>query len=1291
MKRFVLVLFVLFLGLSKSPAQVIKELQTHWWQPYGGNVNDIYRNNSTLYIAGAFSYVGPNNSYAGVLNFGDKIEPTSFKTQLNGAVKKAVPDQNGGWYVIGSFTSVFGVPRAGIARLNSDGSLHPWNPSVNASVNDIIFYNNTIYIGGTFSMVNSVTRNNICAIDTSGNLTSWIPNANSEVKVFKLFNGKLLVGGSFTNIGGQNRSRIAELDITTGNATTWNKDVNNTVWAIETAGSKIFVGGDFTGAGGSSTNRKRLACFDYDKNTLTNFNVSADATVKSILFTDGYLYVGGDFTTLNTSTQKFLSKLDTSGVGALTSFSPGITSTSGSVNTIVKVKDYIVVGGYINRNSQYGVLTYSTSGSYLADYTPKLSTSNSNQVYTISVYGDEVFIGGNFSSAGGILSQGLAAIDVVSGKPKIGDINKISSGTVNDIEVKDSLMYIAGSFSVSIGSNLAQAVAAYNMNSEKFVYLNIQVANPFVNAIKVDGNNLYLAGTFNTVNGLARQNFALFDLTSGNVAPLTVNCNGTMSQVEITGDTAWLVGYFTTVNGTSRNNLAAFNKNSGVLYAWNPIANNNVYCIQISGNSVYVGGSFTTIGGASRNRLAEIDRSTGLATSWNPNANQSVSYLDLYNNTLYVGGSFTTIKSQAKNYFAAINLSTDSLVNTSSPNGGIYKAWIDNDFTFLGGSFSSIDGSLLNNLAAYVNTCKAYVSRSSSTLLCTNDTLVVSATFNKKFSYSWVEGGNILIPGESKDQLKVTKSGSYRAIIMNNERACVDTSDAIQINYFPRSFATLTPNTDTAFCVNSPFTLSVDSSSLVTGIKWYKGASLFAQNKAVAPYFSTSGDFRAVVTNSYGCIDTSKTLRVTVNPLPTATIFGGASSICGNDSVIIQVRKSSTQGVVYQWKLNGAVLPAYQDTFAFAKDSGQYQLVLVSPLGCSNVLLTRNIKKGEKPIILLSDTGNLNICSGFPVAIYQKDSATNRMTSYNWLRNGISTNLNKPIRIVQDNAKYRLIGVNSAGCRDTSVEVVTVVNPTPIPMNVTGPTLCVTNKTYTYNAENKTGSTFRWWVTNGSQVSGGNTYTAGIKWTAAGVGEMKVVETTSAGCKGDTASLLVTVEQPILLLDKSSIVFGSSDGLTQTVNVTSNLSWVITVTGEASWLGADVASGNGDATVTLGTLIANTTGASKIVTVTFDGGTLSRDIQVTQLSSVGLNDIQQNGNFSVYPNPSNGGSFTIKSNSNTPSAYCIKDITGKVVVERTSLSKSTEQLINIALQNGLYFVEIESGDAVETIKLIVTK
>jgi large repetitive protein len=163
---------------------------------------------------------------------------------------------------------------------------------------------------------------------------------------------------------------------------------------------------------------------------------------------------------------------------------------------------------------------------------------------------------------------------------------RISNGEIWDIEVVPQLnrVFIAGSFT-SIANTVnptttvnQRYLASYNYNTGLIDTSFRPTFNGGVNAVEAspDGTKLFVAGSFNTVNGVARQKVASLNLTTG--APLSnfVVTNSTNNYVEslaATNSTLYVGGRFTRINGVLKDHLAAMNATTGAV---DPTFTNNL-------------------------------------------------------------------------------------------------------------------------------------------------------------------------------------------------------------------------------------------------------------------------------------------------------------------------------------------------------------------------------------------------------------------------------------------------------------------------------------------------------------------------------------------------------------------------------------------------------------------------------------------------------------------------------------------------------------------------------------------
>ncbi|MCL5097165.1 MAG: hypothetical protein M1608_06505 [Candidatus Omnitrophica bacterium] len=173
-------------------------------------------------VGGDFVVTLNNLSWHGLarLNTNGFVD-TTFQptTSTNGAVRSVVIQSDGKLVVGGSFVSVNGVSRNGIARLNTDGSLDPdFDPGsgANGAVYSIAAQaDGKLVLGGEFTSANGVTRNRLTRLNPDGSVDSTINfgmGANGFVSAVVIqTDRKIVFGGGFTAYNGIPRNHLARI------------------------------------------------------------------------------------------------------------------------------------------------------------------------------------------------------------------------------------------------------------------------------------------------------------------------------------------------------------------------------------------------------------------------------------------------------------------------------------------------------------------------------------------------------------------------------------------------------------------------------------------------------------------------------------------------------------------------------------------------------------------------------------------------------------------------------------------------------------------------------------------------------------------------------------------------------------------------------------------------------------------------------------------------------------------------------------------------------------------------
>ncbi|THG29035.1 PKD domain-containing protein, partial [Glaciibacter flavus] len=206
---------------------------------------------------------------------------------------------------------------------------------------------------------------------------------------------------------------------------------------------------------------------------------------------------------------------------------------------------------------------------------------------------------------------------------------QLDSGIVWAQDIVGNTVFAGGSFTntrpagAAPGTNLTPRanILAYDIRTGQLISSWAPTISGTVKSMKAspDGTRLYVGGTFNSVNGQTRFNFAALDTTTGALIPgFTASAGGSYVNAIAATDTAVYVGgLIGAANGVPRKNLAAFNT-SGALLGWAPTTDLQVdaFTLTPAKDKLIVGGRFSTVNDVTQRGLGALDLTSGALLPW---------------------------------------------------------------------------------------------------------------------------------------------------------------------------------------------------------------------------------------------------------------------------------------------------------------------------------------------------------------------------------------------------------------------------------------------------------------------------------------------------------------------------------------------------------------------------------------------------------------------------------------------------------------------------------------------------
>jgi PKD repeat protein len=345
----------------------------------------------------------------------------------------------------------------------------------------------------------------------------------------------------------------------------------------------------------------------------------------------------------------------------------------GQVNSIAQVGSTMVLGGTFTqaRNDadnnvlvRHSLLAFdATSRRISASFLPEPN----GPVTVVLPTGDgiSVYVGGSFTSIGGVARKNLARVRVSDGTVlttfNAGDV----AGQVHDLDLSGGRLWVTGSFT-HIAGHAQPALATVNPATGAFdAYMtrtlsgihNGGTTGALKSDITPDGTRLVVIGNFDLVDGLKRHQLAMLDLSGPTAQPAnfqttfyqqqcSLNFYTYMRDVDFSPDGSFFVvvttgGYGGTAGACdSSARFESHSTGSAIVPSWiDSTGGDTQTAVEVTDAVVYVGGhprwqnnpfkgNAAGPGAVARPGLAALNPLNGLPLSWNPTRTRGIGVFD---------------------------------------------------------------------------------------------------------------------------------------------------------------------------------------------------------------------------------------------------------------------------------------------------------------------------------------------------------------------------------------------------------------------------------------------------------------------------------------------------------------------------------------------------------------------------------------------------------------------------------------------------------------------------------------
>lgn len=696
-------------------------------------IKDLTSKGDTLFVGGWFDHVG-KYSQGMALFTTTSDQPNPNLAQLGQNVISTTSDGNGGYYVLTYNNEIIHI----LPNLSLDPNFSI--PVSGPFVYDhkILYHNGIIYMGGNQLYLSyGAGVGDLMAFDaTTQQMITNIPYVNGIVRNIRLFGNHLYIMGDFDSVGNLPREKVAQVDLSNHTVTGWRLQPGSGYDITETApywfhcndiveyGSNVIVGGSFQHIVNNTGTTYHALLTDTLTGTVskswipqcglfgcadTTMYWAADIEVMAINGNTLYTYSAGTFDTRITAFNI---------AGGLSFLWSRYFNMTALADELVATPNAVFIGGerfgdiYLlntpNDSAQHieakikNAIKLNAATGAIENWHLDPEALTWNEVFTMVLSGNNLFLGGRFSHVNSLDRKGLYAIKSSTGQVLPYHLNMEHYHDVNAMKIAGDTLYLAGHFDNDIYDSIESTVIAIDLNTGQQIIPN----TPYVGTaykMEISNDYIFLAGTINdTSGGINKSNLLAINRHTGLVENWAPNPDWDVTALHIADNRLYVGGNFTTISGQSRNGVATYDLNTLSLLNWQSSIGGNVRAIKSDDSLIYLGGSIQILGGSTMiDNFVSVKKTDGSIVKYAPYMNNPVDIQDilLKNKTLIAGGFSYDSCGNPAIYKGDTILSkvNDICINVQEENGSIYAMELIGNDLYYAGSFLRTNDSLMGS------------------------------------------------------------------------------------------------------------------------------------------------------------------------------------------------------------------------------------------------------------------------------------------------------------------------------------------------------------------------------------------------------------------------------------------------------------------------------------------------------------------------------------------------------------------------------------------------------------------